>query len=221
MASGIQGALKRHRCPGLGERSHLRGAGAGTGPPDGVAGEPGPASWARRPERPRPCSRALCPRAGRPMWLPGPRARRPRAGAAGMMVGPGAAGTCLLDPCCLSARALLCGAHSALCPLPPLNVQFPIAGLPSLHAQIGGAQRAGPGAPLLFLLGPSMTETPGEGASPATQTDPRGSAPASPWVTPSPLAGLCGQGHAITSPRIEGSPVRFCGSSEHSSVTTL
>ena len=132
--------------------------------------------------------------------------------------GTGAAGTCLLDPCCPSAPALLCGARR-----PRPNLLFPMVWVCPLPPCPGwGCSEAGPGASSVPAC-PQYDRDPweGGGSSWPHRLDPRGSAPASLWTTPTstgraPRAGPC----HYTLPRIKGSPAHLSGSSEHSSVTT-
>lgn len=160
---------KRHRCPGLGNgvtsgcwsrdwatrwcgRGAVRLAGRGGRKGPGLAlehsvrGRADP--WA--PWVPRRAAQ------GRGCWYDG---------------GARAAGTCLLDPCCLSARALLCGAQRPL-PAPSLectisdHVGLPFPSMPRLGVLRGRARSL-----FCSCLSPSMTETPGEGAAPPGHTD--------------------------------------------------
>lgn len=163
MASGIQGSLwKAAQVSGLGS-SHLRVLEPGLGHPMVWQGAVR-LSWAR-PERPRPCSRALCLRAEQTQlgssWVP---RRRPRAGAAGMMVGPGDGHTSWTLLPCQPGPPLWSTAPSARS-LPWMLTVPDHVGLPfPSSAQIGGAQRQGQ-EPLLFLLVPQYDRDPWGGRS--------------------------------------------------------
>lgn len=158
-ASGIQGASGKSTLCSLQGKESLLAGGAGTGPPmvstqlGAEAGEAQALLWSAQSE------------GGQTRGLPGPRRGLPRVGAAGM-TGTGAAGTCLLDPCCPSARALLCGARR-----PHPNLLFPMVWVCPLPPRPGwGCSEAGPGDSSVPAC-PQHDRDPWEGVAPPGHRD--------------------------------------------------